>query len=47
MLGLANRVFPVNPAPVSISFLSGFSWQDTVHLEAFYMDKVLTFPSRS
>ena len=27
MSGLANRVFPVNPAPVSISLSSGFSFQ--------------------
>ena len=46
--GLANRVFPVNPALVSISFLSGFSCQDVVNSVAFSPDgKDTMFPSRN
>ena len=48
MSSLANRVFLVNPALVSISLSSGFSCQDPVNSVAFSPDgKDTMFPSRN
>ena len=46
MAGLANRVFLVNPALVSISLSSGFSWQGTAVSDVSPLVNLSLFPSR-